>query len=807
MATRVLIERDPGIDNSVYQFMREPWPAKWIAASATIAPGAWAFRRQVTCDAPQRVRMHVSADQRYVLYLDGKLIGRGSERSDLRHWMYESYDVDLSAGAHTLVAFVWWLDPSSPTPCPWAQITHRPGFLVMAEGDAGDLLNTGVAAWDVRPLDGVKFEWVSPANNFFAIGSRIVVDGARYPWGVELGQGNAWQPAVVLHQAAIASLVWESTASWLLRPAMLPAMKDEPFGDAVARCVDAPGSADTSAFAVRLDGPQKHEVATWNDFLASNKPLTIPPNTRRRAIVDLKRYACAYTRLNVSGGRGATMRVRWAESLFEYVPARDKSPKDVRNKNNRDDIAGRIFLGYGDALTTDGGTNRVLDPLWWNAGRYVEVYVETSAEPVTLQSFEIRETGYPYEFQSTFDASDARLAKVTPLALHTLRMCSHETSMDCPHYEQLNYVGDTRLQSLVALSTSTDDRLARKVLQLFDWSRTSDNWTSSRYPTSMLQTIPPFCMWWVCMANDYALYRGDRALLATLMPGVRSIVERWRQQVNDKGLVVTPDGWNFVDWVKQWRNGVPSPQPGTVCGVLQWQLIYTLMKAAQLEEMLNEPLLAQRHRQTAAAMAASAERAFFDEGRGLLADDVGRTHFSEHVQALAIISGQLSANLRDRVAAGLLEPKDDLARTSIYFSHYTFEALRELGRTDAIIDRMQLWFDHPSMGLSTLIESPEPARSDCHAWGAHPVYHYYASVLGIRPAALGFTKVSIRPQLGPLEWARGDMVHPAGRVRVDLKQADGRLTGTVALPAGVTGEIVANGRSVALTGGVTTQVE
>lgn len=805
--SRVLIERDPGVDNSEYLFMNAPLAAKWVAASADVTNGTWAFRRQASIDKPLRVRIHVSADQRYVLYLDGKLVGRGSERSDLRHWMYESYDIDLSAGTHSLVAFVWWLDPTSKTPCPWAQMTQRPGFFLLAEGDAGELLNTGTAPWEVRPLDGVKFEWVAPSNNFFAIGSRIVVDGAQYPWGVELGQGNGWRPIVVLHQAAVAALVWESTPYWLLRPAMLPAMRDEAFNGAVARAVDAPASADTAGVNVKLNGPQKDEVGAWNDLLKSAKPLTIAANTRRRAIIDITRYACAYTRLTLSGGRGATVRVRWAESLFEYEAAHDKTPKAAHHKRNRDDIDGRIFLGYGDSLTTDGGTNRVLEPLWWNAGRYVEIFVETTAEPATLQSFEIRETGYPYEFQSTFEASDDRLAKVVPLALHTMRMCTHETSMDCPHYEQLNYAGDTRLQSLVALTSSTDDRMARKVLHLFDWSRTGDTWTSSRYPTSMLQTIPPFAMWWVCMAYDYALYRGDPKLLAQLMPGIRSIIERWRQQIDERGLVITPDGWNFVDWVKQWKHGMPSPVPGTASGVLQWQLIYTLMKAAALEEMLNEPLLAQRNRQTAAAMAASAERVFFDEARGLLADDLEHTKFSEHSQALAIISGQLSENLRGRVGAGLVTLQDDLAKTSIYFLHYTFEALRELNQTGAIIDRMKLWFDHPKLGLSTLIESPEPARSDCHAWGAHPVYHYYASVLGIRPTAMGFKKVSIWPQLGPLEWAKADMVHPAGRIHVDLKQSAGRLSGSVALPAGVTGEIVANGKTIPLSGGVTTRVE
>ena len=72
-----------------------------------------------------------------------------------------------------------------------------------------------------------------------------------------------------------------------------------------------------------------------------------------------------------------------------------------------------------------------------------------------------------------------------------------------------------------------------------------------------------------------------------------------------------------------------------------------------------------------------------------------------------------------------------------------FETYAQLGRIDALFERLSLWFELPAQGFTTTPEMPEPTRSDCHAWGAHPLYHMFASLLGIRPAAPGFRSVTI----------------------------------------------------------------
>jgi hypothetical protein len=105
------------------------------------------------------------------------------------------------------------------------------------------------------------------------------------------------------------------------------------------------------------------------------------------------------------------------------------------------------------------------------------------------------------------------------------------------------------------------------------------------------------------------------------------------------------------------------------------------------------------------------------------------------------------------------------------------------------------------MGLKTTPETFPKQRSDCHDWTAHPLFHFYATVLGIRPASMGFATVEIAPQLGQLSHAAGKLVHPRGFIEVEFHQSGEKISGTVTLPDGVTGIIRANGRTLSLQGG------
>ncbi|AIE86280.1 alpha-L-rhamnosidase C-terminal domain-containing protein [Fimbriimonas ginsengisoli] len=759
---RLLINEDPfPLDMTALPWSgRGQWECSWVSLDPKPEqPFVAAYRLLFEAPIDEIVRVHVTADERYELWLDGQYVGRGSERGDGEHWFFETYELELSAGPHVLVAKAWSLGEKAP----YAQISAGHGFLLCPQtGDWQERIGTGKAAWEAKELPG--YELTNPLTAW-GTGWNVAIHGDAVAWGWENGEGDGWSP-VAVGLRGMSPGVNDRTPYHLLVPAVLPPMLERRWPTTSLELVAEAPEGPTNVVAIRKSDDLIGEHEDWMRLLADDEPLTIPPHTRRRILVDLEDYVCAYPRAVLSGGKGARLRINWQESLYETVEGAEKG--------NRDEIEGKFFNtiwhkseGVGDTFVSGGSSGQRFDTLWWQAGRYVELLVETQNDSLTIERLELIETHYPYEFDATFSASDERLEAIIPIMRRVLEMCSHETYMDCPYFEQLQYIGDTRLQVLVTYAQTNDDRLPRKSIRMFDASRQMSGLTQSRYPCRVLQIIPPFSLWWVTMLHDFALWRGDLEFVRERMLGARGVLDAYRAKVDSDQLLGGVDGWNFVDWVPSWNSGMPKDAVSGKSSVLNLQFALTLAKAAEIEEWLGEPEMAARHRRTAKGIISAVNDHFWSEERGLYANDLAHTEFSEHAQCLALLADAVPAERRESVVRHLLED-DDLDRTTVYFSHYLFETYTLLGRTDQILKRMDLWFEHPAKGMKTTVEMPEPTRSDCHAWGAHPLFHYYASFLGIRPTAPGFSEVEIRPQLGGLMSAEGTMPTPRGEIFVSV---------------------------------------
>ena len=135
---RVIINHNPlAPSNAIPADFRSAFrnrPA-WIAPPKTVLPPeVTAYRLHFELPQAAMIRAHVSADERYQLFLNGQRIGRGPERGSDRTWFYETYDLDLSCGLHRLTALVWRLGEIGPL----AQIGLVGGFLLEAEGPFGE---------------------------------------------------------------------------------------------------------------------------------------------------------------------------------------------------------------------------------------------------------------------------------------------------------------------------------------------------------------------------------------------------------------------------------------------------------------------------------------------------------------------------------------------------------------------------------------------------------------------------------------------------------------------------------------------
>jgi alpha-L-rhamnosidase len=764
---RILIDRDPFADREPGWSRTALWPARWVALPGEM-PYVVGYRLAFTLDAPTPVTLHVTADERYELYLDGELIGRGSDRGDVDYWTFETYAGELAAGEHLLAARVWSLGAEAP----FAQHTHAHGFLLAAEGAD---LDTGSEAWEAAILPG---HGTRDKGAAWGCGLKFESDGRTFPWGWERGADSlTWTAPVVGDRGYAHAGATDMDPGRMLIPAILPAQYSAPYvGGRIRHVAEHPGG-ETATTPIRAVDSLPAEVADWQG-LVEGRPLTVPANSKRRVLLDLDEYVCAYPEVHLRGGRDATVRVHWQEALFDA---------DNR-KGNRDEIEGKVFRsfiwetetgepisrgeeGVGDLFIAGGGDERH-STLWWEAGRYVEIVVETADQALEIAGLRFIEDRYPLEDISTFTSSDPRLESVKRLGYRTLQMCAHETTMDCPFYEQLQYIGDTRLQCLVAYVTGDDDRLARQALLAFDRSRGIDGLTRSRYPSRVRQTIPTFSLWWVAMVHDFALWRGDLAFVADLMPGVRAVLDAYRRGVDDDGVFHSLDGWNFTDWVAAWPAGVPAGADGGVSGIIAFQLAFAARMASEVETWLGEPELAARHARLADTVLAAAEQRFWSTEHGLYADDLEHAHWSEHAQCLALLAGAGRGEQAVQRIADHADEIDGLARTTVYFDHYLFEAMGRIGRTDVILRRLGLWHNLLDTGLRTVVETPEPTRSDCHAWGAHPIFHFVATLLGVRPTSPGMATVRISPDLGGLDWAESTFPTPHGplSIRVD---ADG----------------------------------
>jgi hypothetical protein len=197
---RVLIKDDPyrGCNPDAKNAQRGQWPCKWVAyADAAAPPFVTAYRLHFEAPQEATVRVHVSADERYELFLDGERIARGSERGDADNWFFETYDIPLSAGAHRLVARVWSMGDEEGAGAPYAQMSVYPGFLFSPQDEEWiRVLGTGVAPWEARLLGGYEFR--KPITNW-GTGYNLRIDGAKFSWGLSAAKataGSRWWSAI-----------------------------------------------------------------------------------------------------------------------------------------------------------------------------------------------------------------------------------------------------------------------------------------------------------------------------------------------------------------------------------------------------------------------------------------------------------------------------------------------------------------------------------------------------------------------------------------------------------------------------------
>lgn len=739
--------------------------------------------------------LQVSADQRFQLRLDGEVVSFGPDYADPAHWAVAACRLPITPGAHRLEALVWWLgDQASSGPRlsgdhtavapPMTQMTRQGGFLLAGEAAWADRLTTGRAPWRVSDLTPAVTWTRRPMPVYQDIGPSWRVDLARWQAGGEEAAG------VVVVEPVHENAYGVHRPGWRLQPTELPEQRRCAWSGGRVRAVTSDHDDRPFRAADEQDGRVRNAMA----LLGADGNWTVPEHATWTLLWDFEDYRCGYPALQFSGGAGGQLEVEWAEALYE-APRADAVTGHT-SKGQRDVIRDKVFLGFGDTFLADGAVHTT-PPFWWRAGRYLRLRVRTGAQPLHLHRLAILETGYPLELKAEWSCSDARLMAAVPLLRRALQASAHEVWADSPYYEQLPYVGDNVIECLCSYVAAPDDRLCRRAIELFNWSRRYNGLVAERYPSAWPQSSLTYALLWPTLLEHHGWWRDDAAFIRRQLPGLRAMMEEALALAGDGGLLGRVPGWSFVDWVPGWKAGTAPGADAGDSSLVNLHLLRALRSAARLEEAFGEPELRQRLERRATEVAARIRDRYWDEARGLVRDTSDDASFSEHAQCLALLGGLLDETRAERCRHALFSAPG-LSRCTVYFTHYLFEAIALGGDAERLHQALDFWRGLPQLGFRALPEAPEPSRSDCHGWSAHPLFHLYATVAGIRPDRPGFASVLVQPRLGPLQQVQGACVHPRGMIRFDLRREGPALAARVDLPARTGGRLVWQGQAVDL---------
>ena len=764
-----------------FDMNKEYWNALWIAVPGASQKdyGVYYFRKDINLNAkPDKFVVYVTGDTRYKLYINGTLASLGPARNDSKHWNYETVDIAqyLKAGQNVIAAQVW--NEGQYTPVPNATI--RTGFLMMGEGDAA-VVNTNDTWKCIQDMSYQPLRQRVPG--YYALGAGEGVDMSKHvsDWNSPTADLSAWKNAEPYdlgtpHDTSSGTGVY---SSHMLVSSTLPQM--ERFEKRIA--------------AVRKDGG----ISLPKEWPAKNATVTIPAGKTVDILLDQQELTNGYFNLNFSKGSQAKIKVQYAESLY--------SDKTGGRKGNRNEVEGKYFVGRFDSIASSGKDNQQFTTLDWRTFRYVNLHIETASEPLQINDISSTFVGYPFKLNATLDTDRQDLLKMLEIGWRTARLCAIETYTDCPFYEQLQYLGDTRIQALVSLYNSGDDRLMKNYMRQADMSRNAEGVTMGRAPSELAQYITPYALSYVYTIHDYMRYGSDLDFARDLIPGMEQILWYFGKYQDKNGLIKGLPGWNFSDWVdaEGWQLGVAKVGPDGYGVLMDMQLLLAYQMAADVENFQGNTFMAGKYTEKADQLKKVIQSTYWSAERGLYAQTSEKKLFSQHAGALAILTGMVSGDAAKQMARKLLTDTT-LAPCSIYYKFYLHEALIKAGLGDEYLTWLDKWRENIDKGLTTWGETSDVdgTRSDCHAWGASLNIEFFRTLLGIDSAAPAFAKVKIEPHLGDITSIGGSMPHPQGTISVKYQKKGSSLKAEIELPAGVSGSLVWNGQTVALNGGKNT---
>lgn len=686
------------------------------------------FRKEFSIDTltSEKAMLHISADSRYVAYLNGEYLPLSQFADYPNYKVYDSFDIskNLKKGKNALCVIAYYQGEDSS---------------VYRRGDAGlmfcitvgdDIIAKSEKQVPCRlSLDYKSGPEVEKITNQLSYSFRYnanAYDGWREIDYVVTKEAN-WVEAKVLQEKRplferpIHSLeVLPVSDTYVLSQGVFfDASAELTCGDRMQRAALAFREAEELGFTTKAELPSDDGIV-----LNSNQGDGV------FLVLDLGKEECGYISFDIELEKAATVLVGFGEHL-----------DDLRVRTS---VGGRQFAAVYEAKE---GRQTFKHAFKRVACRYV--CLQIFASNVKVYSAGVCPTRYPVKYLSEFKCADAFHNRVFEVARRTLELCMHEHYEDCPWREQALYAMDSRNQILCGYYVFDNHEFVAASLKLLALGLREDGLLELNAPSRVPITIPVFSLNFVSEVYEYLIYTKDIETVKELMPTVKTILSTFISLKTENGLIARLNGkeyWNFYEWCDELAGGelYRDDLTETVFDApLNAILAYTLKHAIKLYSLLGEEDTSKYYKEELAKTLTSLEL-FWDQEKGIYADflqEDGLRHYSELTQSLfgCVIEDQEKLK---RIRSLLASNDSGLVPISVSCTLYKYEALMRSNNMYAETIRKDIedvWGKMLFAGATSLWETADAAwdfdraGSLCHAWSAIPIYFYYRYVLGQTP--------------------------------------------------------------------------
>ncbi len=693
------------------------------------------FKKAFTASKGAVLSAHVCADTRYQLYINDQMVCEGPCQGSAYLRYYETIDLTpyLIDGENHIYAKVMHMEESS--------------FIsVYKESRAafwfhGTLTENGVEthlgsdeSWTCLRDDSVTF------NHWRGI--HMSVPPFEEVWGEpelkEVAVKGMYEP-LINNQCYN---TWGLGETYQLVPRPIPQMKQEPFADMkVIRRGEGFVEFDTGC------------------------------------------YTTAKVAMEFVAPKGTEIQVFYAECYA----LRDENGNGYKGRRDAYDDPSATVVGIVKDILHATGEKQNFKTFWYRSFRFIRIEFPADVE-VDIQSLQYATYFYPLDKAGSFECSNPAFNEMWDISRNTVLCCMHEMYVDCPYYEQQQYDMDSALEMLFTFRLGSDTLMPFKSITDLAHSQLPDGMIQANYPSTKVQVIPDFTLFWVLMLRDYLRYTGNVAKVRTMLGTMDRALECFANLRNENGLINATPYWSFVDWVPTWPNGIPEGGQYEPLTVTCLMYAAALKAAAEICLPMGRPERATEYTRRAEEMIQSVKEHCYNASVGLFKNTPTKDQFCQHTTLWAILSGAVTGIEAGELVDRTFNAPVDVSACTFSMNHYMFRALEMADRYAYAPKLFEGWQTMLDLHCTSWCENPGQPRSECHGWSSAPVYEFSAMVLGVYPTEDGYKSVRIRPHIQDLglTWAKGTIPTPDGQISVAWGIKDGTFTIDVALPENTT---------------------